>query len=197
MRLSRPFLVAVIAAAGFVPAACELTPERPEYPSLRFNDQAPIKFDVAEIEIETAYKPSAEPPNVELLFPLRLDEAATAWARDRLVAAGSTRRLRFVVSEASVIQTDLETETGVSGAVTVDQAERYNARLVVDVELVETGDFVSGNATARAQRSITVPENASLNDREQTWYVLTQKLMDDMNAQLEETLRKVFFRFLR
>jgi hypothetical protein len=45
-------------------------------------------------------------------------------------------------------------------------------------------------------RSITVPEDASLNERERTWYELTEKLMNDMNTQLEETLRQVFFRYL-
>lgn len=188
---------AILLVAGLSLAACELTPPRPEYPPFSYSEKAPMRFDVAQLVVELAYKPSSEPPNVELLFPLRPDQAAAGWAGDRLVAAGSTRRLRFIVSTASVTETALETETGMSGAVTIDQAERFNATLTIDVQIVEDDGFVVGNATATVRRSVTVPEDASLNDREGTWYQLTKALMDDMDSQLEEVLKKVFFRFLR
>jgi hypothetical protein len=42
-----------------------------------------------------------------------------------------------------------------------------------------------------------VPENATLHERETTWYQLTEKLMNDLNAQLEDTLNRVLFRYLR
>ena len=188
---------AILLVAGLSLTACELTPPRPEYPLFRYTEQAPLRFDVAEVVIEQAYKPSSEAPNVELLFPLRPDQAAAGWASDRLVAAGSARRLRFIVSDASVTETALETETGISGAVTIDQAERFDATLSVDVQVVEDDGFVAGNATATVRRSVTLPEDASLNDREGTWYQLTKALTDDMDRQLEEVLKKVFFRFLR
>lgn len=188
---------AILLVGGLSLAACELTPPRPEYPPLSYSEQTPLRFDVAEVVIEHAYKPSSEAPNVELLFPLRPDQAAAGWAGDRLVAAGSTRRLRFIVGNASVTETALETETGISGAVTIDQAERFDATLTVEVQVVENDGFVAGNATATVRRSVTLPEDASLNDREGTWYQLTKTLMDDMDRQLEEVLKKVFFRFLR
>jgi hypothetical protein len=185
------------AAVLFPLAACELTPPRPEYPPFSYADRAPLRFDVAEIAIEQAYKPSSEAPNVELLFPLRPDQAAAGWARDRLAAAGSARRLRFVVRDAAVTETALETKTGLTGAMTIDQSERYDATLAVEVQIIEDGGFVTGTANAQVRRSITVAEDASLNDREGTWYRLTKTLMDDMNAQLEQVLKRVFFRFLR
>lgn len=188
---------AILLVGGLSLAACELTPPRPEYPPLSYSEQTPLRFDVAEVVIEQAYKPSSEAPNVELLFPLRPDQAAAGWAGDRLVAAGSTRRLRFIVGNASVTETALETETGISGAVTIDQAERFDATLTVEIQVVENDGFVAGNATATVRRSVTLPEDASLNDREGTWYQLTKTLMDDMDRQLEEVLKKVFFRFLR
>jgi len=188
---------AILLVAALSLAACELTPPRPEYPPFSYSEKAPLRFDVAQLVVEQAYTPSAEPPNVELLFPLRPDQAAAGWAGDRLVTAGSTRRLRFIVSTASVTETALETETGMSGAVTIDQAERYNATLTINVQIVEDDGFVAGNATATVRRSVTVPEDASLNDREGIWYQLTKTLMDDMDRQLEEVLKTVFFRFLR
>lgn len=197
-RLSKILSVpAILLFGGLSLAACELTPPRPEYPPFRYTEQTPLRFDVAEIVIEQAYQPSSEAPNVELLFPLRPGQAAVGWAGDRLAAAGSTRRLRFIVRDASATETALETKTGLSGAVTIDQAERFDATLTIDIQVVENDGFVAGNATATARRSVTLPEDASLNDREGTWYQLTKRLMDDMDRQLEDVLKRVFFRFLR
>lgn len=196
-RLSKILSVpASLLIAGLSLAACELTPPRPDYPSFDYSDKTPMRFDVGEVVIEQAYKPSVEAPNVELLFPHRPDQAAAGWAADRLIAAGSTRRLRFIVSDASVTETALTVKTGVSGAVTIDQSEKYDATLAIDVQIVEDDGFVAGNATATVRRSVTVAEDASLNDREATWYRLTKDLMDDMDRQLETVLRRVFFRFL-
>ncbi len=197
-RLSKILCVpAIVLVGGLSLAACELRPPRPEYPPLSYSEQAPLRFDVAEIVVEQAYKPSSQAPNVELLFPRRPDQAAADWAGDRLVAAGSTRRLRFIVSDAPVTATALKTKTGITGAVTIDQSERFDATLTIDVQIVENDGFIAGSATATARRSVTLPEDASLNDRERTWYKLTKALMDDMDRQLEQVLTKVFFRFLR
>lgn len=177
-------------------AACTSAPPQDPYPPLTYNHLPPLKFTVSEVVIEDAYVPSTTPPNVEVLFPVRPSEAAVAWARDRLVATGAQRKLRFVVKEGSVTETPLDVQGGLTGAVTTDQSERYDARLVLEVQILDETGRVEGTASARAVRSITVPEDASLREREGTWYALTQKLMDDMNLQLEETLRQVFFVYL-
>ncbi len=186
----------LILGAALVLAGCTAAPPQDPYPPLTYNHLPPLKFTVAEVEIEDAYVPSTTPPNVEVLFPVRPSEAALAWARDRLVATGAHRKLRYVVKEASVTETPLEVQSGLTGAFTTDQSERYDARLVLEMQIIDETGRVEGTASARAMRSITVPEDASLREREGTWYALTQKLMDDMNTQLEETLRQVFFRYL-
>jgi hypothetical protein len=178
-------------------SACELTPSSGTFAELTYSHLAPLRFDVASVEVEQTYQPSSEPPNVELLFPVRPGDAAANWGRDRLQAVGASRRMRYIVREAPVTETALETKTGVSGVVTTDQSERYEAHLTVEVEILDDGGRMEGNAMARVARSITVPENATLHEREEVWYLLTQKLMNDMNTQLEDTLQRIFFRYLR
>ena len=75
--------------------------------------------------------------------------------------------------------------------------ERYEATLSVEVELFDETGFALGRATASVNRSITVPEDASLIERETTWYGLTKRLMDDLDGQLEKTLRSAFFKYLK
>lgn len=196
-RLSRLLVTLLLPAAGLVLSACELHPPTGDFPELTYGHLEPLRFDVGKVEVEQAYQPSSEPPNVELLFPVRPGEAAAKWGRDRLQAVGTTRRLRYIVREAPVKEVALETKGGLTGAMTTEQSERYEARLVVELEIYDDGGWKEASAMARVARSITVPENATLHERETTWYQLTEKLMNDMNAQLEDTLNRVFFRYLR
>lgn len=196
-RLSRLLVAVLLSVAGLALSACELTPPTGDFPELTYGHLAPLRFDVASVEVEQAYQPSSEPPNVELLFPVRPDQAAANWGRDRLQAVGTARRMRFIVREAPVVETALETKSGLAGVVTRDQSERYEARLTVEVEVLDDGGQMEGSAMARVARSVTVTENATLHEREEVWYELTQKLMSDMNTRLEETLKRVFFRYLR
>jgi hypothetical protein len=186
----------MLPVVGLALAACELSPPSSDFPELAYGHLEPMRFDVGTVEVERAYQPSSEPPNVELLFPVRPGDAAANWARDRLQAVGTSRRLRFIVREASVIETALETKGGLSGAVTTEQSERYDATLAVEVEIIDNTGRKEARATARVRRSITVAEDATLHEREATWYGLTQKLMNDLNKQLEDTLRRVFFRYM-
>ena len=196
-RLSRFLVAMLLPVAGLALSACELTPPSGDFPELTYGNLAPLRFDVASVEVEQAYQPSSEAPNVELLFPVRPDQAAANWGRDRLQAVGASRRMRYIVREAPVIETALKTKTGLTGVVTRDQSERYEARLTIEVEILDEGGRMEGSAMARVDRSVTVTENATLHEREKAWYGLTQKLMNDMNTQLEDTLKKVFFRYLR
>jgi hypothetical protein len=196
-RLSRLFVAMLLPAASLALSACELTPPSGTFPELTYSHLTPLRFDVASVEVEQAYQPLSEAPNVELLFPVRPGEAAANWGRDRLQAVGASGRMRYIVREAPVIETALETKGGLTGVVTRDQSERYEARLTIEVEILDDGGRMEGSAMARVARSITVTENATLHEREEVWYELTQKLMNDMNTQLEDTLKRVFFRYLR
>jgi hypothetical protein len=134
-------------------------------------------------------------PNVEHLFPDTPGDAAARWAGERLVAAGPANRARYIVREASVTETRLKTKSGLTGALTTDQSERYDARVVVEIQII-AADGSTGVATVEVERSLTVPENATLNERERTWRELMQKLMADLDTQLEKTITTVFFRYL-
>ncbi len=195
-RLSRSIVMSLLPVAGLALSACELHPPASDFPELSYGHLEPLRFDVGAIEVEQVYQPSSDPPNVELLFPVRPGDAAADWARDRLQAAGTARRLRFVVRKASVVETALETQGGLTGAMTIEQSERYDAELLVEIEIVDDSGWKEASAMARVARSITVAEDATLHERETTWYELTRKLMNDMNVQLESTLRRVFYRYL-
>ncbi len=185
-----------LAAGGLALAGCATAPPRPAFAPITFAQVAPIKLDVREIEVERAYRPPHAAPNVEHLFAVPPAAAATLWAVDRLAAAGPLRQARFIVREASVIEIPLKQSGGLTGAFTTEQSERYDARLVVEIEIVSEDRRSEATLTAEVTHSRTVPENLTLGERERVWHEMTRAMMDELDAQLDKTIKEAFYAFL-
>lgn len=176
-------------------AACSSHPPTGDFAEITFEHLPDIRLDVREVEIREDYVPPLAPPNVDHLFSPRPGSVAERWAEDRLVAAGSGRYAIYTVHNASIVEERLEVETGISGAVTIDQAERYTAHIEVEIQIIDGGRRAAA-LRAEATRSITVPEDASVSEREQVWFRLTEKTMRDLDAELEKTIHEVFAGYL-
>jgi hypothetical protein len=187
----RAFLLA--GAAMLVLAACESSPPpRPVFPDIRFTERPPMRIDAAAIDIERQFRPTLRPPNVEHLFPVSPERAMENWARDRLQATGTSRRVRVRIVDASVREIELPRTGGVRGAFTTDQAQRYDATVEMSVDVMSDRGFSERSVTAKAARSRSVPENITPNDREMVWYQLTKELMADLDVELERQIRSNF-----
>ncbi len=188
------FLVPVL--LGVALGACTTPLPQSRFPQITYKHLPPISLDVAEISVEDEYKAPGIPPNVDHLFPVRPAAAATAWGRDRLVAAGTGRRLRYIVREASAVETALKTKEGLTGVLTVDQSERYEMRIVVELQIINDDGRTEGTANAQVERSVTVPEDSKLSEREKVWFKLVEDAMKELDAQLEKTIKTVFFQYV-
>jgi len=160
-------------------SGCAHPPERPAFPDLSFAQKPPFLFRAQRVEVRSQYRRPNSLPNVEHLMPLAPDRAAGLWADDRLQANGEGDALvRFTVHDASVVETRLRVERGLSGLLKTEQAESYFAQLEATVELVDDITGVSlGEAHAKVWRSQTVPEDATINEREETWFALVESLI--------------------
>lgn len=181
-------------ASAFVLASCTLEPPQNDFAEITFTHRPIIKLDVASVVTETSYETNLSSPHVEHLMPLPLATAAHRWADDRLSAAGASRTLRYVVTEASVIEEPLEVQEGLTGLFHIDQSERYQATLKVQIQIMNAGRL-EGELTAEAVRSITVPEDSSLKEREQVWYRLEEKILRDLDLELEKAIDAYFATF--
>jgi len=191
-KLGRAVPLFAALAVALLLAACETPPRQNDFPELTYQHLPPLKFDVAGVDIEQAYRSPGQPPHVEHLFAMKPADAAANWARDRLQPVGSQRRMRFIVTEASVVEVPLSIEEGFQGALVLEQSERYEARLSVEAQVIDDSGRLEGKATAKAERTITVAEDISVRQRERVWFKLTENVMNDLGAQLEVTLSKVF-----
>jgi hypothetical protein len=169
-------------------AACQVAPPANGWSEITFQHRPKLVFDAAEIAIEESYEAPIDPPHVAHLFPVPPGEAAARWARDRLAAGGPSGRLVYKIREASAVETELETESGIQGLFTSEQSERYLARLVVEVRLLDDRGMTRAAVEAEVERSVTVPEDATLREREEAWFRLTEALMQDYDAELEGAL---------
>ena len=176
-------------------AACALDDPSNHFADITFKHQPGIRLDVGDIKIEQAYVPPGKAPNVDHRFPIPPKDAAKRWAEDRLVAQGDRLSFRYIVREASAVETVLKTKSGVAGLITTDQSERYEVHIVIEMQILD-GIQVQGSAGAEARRSVTVAEDVTLKERERVWYKLTEDVMSDLDVQLEETIRSAFFPYI-
>lgn len=180
----RSFLISALAVA-----ACEPPPPR-TVPDITFAHLQPIALDVGRVEVVQTYAPAMEPPFVDHLFPQPPAEVLRDWAQQRLRPVGSTGSAILTIQNASVRQELLARTGGLRSIFTVDQSERYTADFAVRLDAVSPAVGVGANTVATAQRTITVPENATLARREETWFALTENTVRDLEAALEANIRQ-------
>jgi hypothetical protein len=179
-RIGRTCVVLLVMAAG-----CTDTTRQPDLPELTWAHLKPITLDVASIEIIDATEKTGAAPHVEHLFPLPPEKAAERWARDRLRAGGLAGTARFIVRQAGVVEVELPRTQGLAGLFTRDQSERYDAVLDALLEVRDDNGRLMGQVESVAQKSRSVVQDASLYERQQEWFAMTDDLMRLFNAGME------------
>ena len=187
--MSRSPALASLLAVVFLLTGCATEVQKPGFSQISFAHLQPISLNVARIEVENRYVSPATRPNVEHEFPVSPAAVASNWGRDRLRAVGQSGVARVVVWRASVVEVSLKRTTGVTGAFTRDQSERYDAIIDMMVELRDAAGNVRVTAESTAKRSRSVSENVSLIEREKIWFEMTETMMSDLNTALENQVR--------
>lgn len=161
-------------------AACANTKTDPRpMPQYAYKKYPPVMLNVASIQVED-YTPSMQAPNVEHLMPQPLPAAVSDWAYTHFKPVGSMGTLYITVKDASMVGSDLKRSSGIKGVFTIDQAERYDARVMVEFRTENLG--TNGNGVVRVERGMTVAEDASLQDRDRVWTKMAEDIMVDLDG---------------
>jgi hypothetical protein len=187
----------ILSLAGLL-AGCDTPPTRHPFAKLTYGYLKPYRLAVGSVQVVDAYRPPLAPPNVEQSFPVSPAGAAAQWGRDRLVAVGGHDRAVYTVLRGDAVETHLAVDSG--GMISEfenPQSERYDLTIAVRIQIIEPGGRVAASVDARAQRSVTVAEDATLNDRERSWFSLTEQTMKDLNATLDKSIPKYIGSYLR
>lgn len=178
-------------------AACESAVMRPQFAEFTYGHLAPIDIDVARVEFVDDYAPPLAEPHVEHFFPVAPATAVERWVADRLRPVGVQRTLRVHLEEASAVATPLPSRGGIDAWFTTEQVETVAGRIVARADIVADNGRVEGFATAEVSRSRTVPEDLTLNERDQLYFELVEAMMDDFNATFETNIRTYLWAYVR
>lgn len=192
-RLSRLMLVL---AGALALTACESKPVVQKLPELSFADKRPFQLNVGQLEIVPEYVPTGRKPNIEHLMALSPEGATVRWAQDRLRPMGRSGFARVLIKDAKVVEVPLKVDTGFTGMFKDQQAERYDGSLDVAIQILDERHFPVADVIARATRSQTVAEGATLNERDRVLYELSEGLIRDIDNQMESLVRTYLSRWV-
>lgn len=182
--------VFLAAAAALVLTACQSAPPRPPVRPVGFAAFAPIVLNVAAVDVVDSRRAGGG-ASVDDRIPVPPAEAVRRWAAERLQAGGRQGRVRVIIKDATVTETQLPRTGGMQGFFTNQQAQRYDGRIEVEVTGEVPGDTsFRGFTRATVTNSTTVPENITLADREAALQELTRAMAEDLNARLDAGIRK-------
>ena len=183
--------------AGMLLTGCAVkTTSAPEV-SLTFMNRPAIHLNVGKIQVVNRYQMPLKPPLVEHLMPVAPGAGVERWAMDILRAVGSGNTAILTIHDASVTEISLQQKPGLKALLTLDQAQRYDARLRATLEIRDVNGQQRGQVEVEVTRSQTVPENITLNQRTAVWFEMVEGLLADFAAQMELQVRKDLGTFLR
>ena len=191
-------LTAGAAFAAVLSACATDTPIPGPVPEVGFQHLTPILLKVARVEVQSAYQSPMKAPHAEHRFPTSPAQAMTNWANRRLKAVGGSNSgvATFVIEDAAVVETQLDKTKGFKGMFTYEPSERYDATAVVRLTINNSQNDAHGEIKVSASRSVEVRENATLAEREKAWFEMTEALMADFNAQMENQIQAHLPRWL-
>lgn len=178
-------------------AACDTPPMRQSFATLTFQDRPQIRLDVAQVEVVDAYKAPGVAPNVDHLFPQKPADVAAAWGRDVLRAVGQRGMATYTILDASATETALPRSSGLTQVFRTEQSDRYDLHIEVKLEIGNPLLASTGHVTATANRSQTVAEDMTLNQREAVWFQMTESAMRELDQKLEAAIKDKLKPFVR
>ncbi len=146
-------------------AACGGDAPTRAMPPLRYDYLAPLRLNVATVDVGNAPPPSP----VEAQSPALLGATLRQMALDRLAAGGTSGRAAFTIDAAGVDRS----------------SDHLDASMAARLEIFMDDGARAGFAEARVTRSSITGGNLR-----EALYDLTRLMMDDMNVELEFQVRR-------
>jgi hypothetical protein len=178
-----------VCVIALILAACAPSAQLPDPLGLAYLANKPIRLNVARVEVVKKYQSSSTLPHVENDLPVPPVVMIQQWVQDRLLPVGKTGYAVVTIEDASVIEKRLPGTAGMRGMFTVDQSEQYDAKMSVKIEIFDDAGTAKNFAYARAQGSRTMGENFTLGQRRKVWIVMMEKIMNNLDEELDRNVK--------
>lgn len=187
MKQLKKILSALVVIILFSACSTTETPEIKRFNTPRFNDKAPIELKVSKIETVSEFTPQFKAPYVEHMFPIPIEATAKTWAKDRLSAVdySSDKTATFIIKDASVTE-----EIEKSEKLFYKDRIVYKANLNVILKISDAADENTAQTEIQAWRELIIPADATIEEKEKYWNGMANKLFDEFDIKMEESIRK-------
>lgn len=188
---TRILAAALIAGAVFSQAASAADA------AIRFADATTFATDATALSIQIEARPPKEYPHVMSRAPVTFEQAAKSWAEARFSLSGnSVNTLRVTVKEGDITEKLLPKTGGIKGWFTKDQAAEYEARLAVEVAVIDPNGKVVASAEGKSWQTRSVTEGATEDDKRKVWAEMVKTTFDNMDAELQPRIRNVMSNYV-
>ncbi len=193
----RPLKAAtVFALAALFLSACAAPPPA-RIAGLTFTHKGTFNISAGELVIAQDYIPPATDPYVDHIFTLSPTSGAVQWARDRLRTTGGTNKLIYRIVDASVTAEKIKIDKGIlKQLIHQDATDAYTGTLHVMLSLENARGATLATVEARATRTTTALPELNLRERDELWFAMTEKLMNEIDQQLDQSLPNYFEKYL-
>lgn len=150
---------------------------------------APLVLSAEAIVLEERYPAPGDAPNAEQDYDITPASAARQWVKTRLQPDGAPGVIKVILLDGRITREPLKTRGGIRGFFTDDQKYRYEGRLHLRVEHQPAAPgAMPAFAEAKESMFFTLPEDATLAQREVQVTAMVQNLMQRVELQLENNM---------
>lgn len=151
--------------------------------------QSKLVFNVERLERASAFQSPGGPSHIEGELSIPLDQKVLEWAENRMDARGGIGIGRFVVVDASLVETAVEDPAATPLSPRAPQTIRFDASIVVSFEILDGSGARKAFAEARTAASRTLYPYASDAARKQALNGLVDAVMRKFDVEVEKVLR--------
>lgn len=191
LSAAKPFcahLSAALLGIGVTAACSSAPPAPPVMPDITYSHKAPLSVAAADIMLVESFSSPRQEPHIEHLVKQPPAAIVRRWVAQRLQADGTEGQLRVNIEDASLVQEQLPVKTGLADIFYDEQSARITGRLTVRVDYSGPRGLVSHFAIADVAASRTVPEGATLNERDRAVFGVVESLAISFDETMVEEM---------
>ena len=173
------FLIPVLSLSG-----CSLTPEAYDEPLLTFDHLEKQELPVARIQFLNQYNPPMDNGHIEYKTRNAPVTSLQKWLEKRFVPANTQGTMRMFVEEASLVKRDLPVTDSIFGVFNVEPSQEYKARIFSKIEFLDDNGALQASYNIRAERQVSLPNNATLVEKDRTIFRLMESLMQSIDTEM-------------
>lgn len=185
VKIVRVWIVSAFAVL-FLVACGGGPPSTPIMPDITFKHKAPLMAAASSVTVTDVYQSTLRKPYVEHEYRLRPNAIAKSWASNRLNLSGAGGKIELRVLDASVVEKELPTKSGIMDFFYIEESTELTASLKVD--LLFTDARGTATVSTQAKAKTTLLENMTLNEIELAYFNMLETLAKEFDQRLEDEL---------